>query len=216
MHLFHVALLDLTKIHHKTKNNMDINIDFFKIKNDKQAAQGRVLISEPFLGDTYFKRSVVLITEHSAEGTVGFVLNKPISVSLQDVIQDFPKFDSEISLGGPVSTNTIHFLHTLGKEIPESVLVKDNIYWGGDFSTLTKLVAEGAVKKDQIRFFLGYSGWSADQLENEIEANAWLVAEIGAQLIMKSEKPAFWHDILKDMDNKYKVWANFPDNPGLN
>lgn len=195
---------------------MDINIDFFKITNDKQAAQGRVLISEPFLGDTYFKRSVVLLTDHSEEGSVGFVLNKPIDVKLQDVLQDFPKFDSGISLGGPVNTNTVHFLHTLGNEIPNSIQVKDNVYWGGDFSSLTQLVAGGLVRKDQLRFFLGYSGWSADQLKNEIEENAWLIAEISTQLIMKSEKQEFWHDVLKKMDNKYKVWANFPENPGLN
>ncbi len=195
---------------------MDFNIDFFKIKNDKKVEQGRVLISEPFLEDAYFSRSVVLITEHSEEGTIGFVLNKPIEVKLNEVLQDFPVLNAGISLGGPVNTNTIHFLHTLGGNIPNSVEVKNNIYWGGDFAALKMMVDSGGVKNDQIRFFLGYSGWTANQLQQEIDENAWLVAEIDSALIMKNEKEVFWSDVLKQMDNKYKVWANFPDNPGLN
>ena len=111
---------------------MSLNIDFFKIKNDKKASPGRVLISEPFLSDTYFKRSVVLLTEYSEEGAVGFVLNKPVDLRVHDVIHDFPEIEAGISIGGPVNTNTVHFIHTLGELVPESVHVIDNIYWGGD------------------------------------------------------------------------------------
>ncbi len=195
---------------------MSLNIDFFKIKNDKVASPGRVLISEPFLSDTYFKRSVVLLTEHSEEGSVGFVLNKPVDLHIQDVIQDFPPVDTGISIGGPVNTNTVHFIHTLGELIPESVHVYENIYWGGDFDTLKSLIIAGKVGPKQMRFFLGYSGWAPNQLEGEIGENAWLVGELDPSLIMESDQTSFWNDVLKKMNNKYQVWANFPENPGMN
>ncbi len=195
---------------------MNINIDFFKITNNKVASKGRVLIAEPFLNDTYFKRSVVFITEHNEEGSVGFVLNKPIELKVQDVIQNFPFIDSGISIGGPVNTNTLHYIHTLGSLIPDSINVLDNIYWGGDFETLKDLISKGQVSKDQVRFFLGYSGWGAQQLENELNDSAWLVAEMDAEMIMKGDEAGFWNQTLENMDNKYQVWANFPENPGLN
>ena len=195
---------------------MNLNIDFFKITDNKVASQGKVLIAEPFLNDTYFKRSVVFITEHNSEGSVGFVLNKPVELKVQDVIQNFPYIEAGISIGGPVNTNTLHYIHTLGDVIPDSVRVLDNVFWGGDFNALKELIARGKVRKDQIRFFLGYSGWVALQLENELKESAWLVAEINAELIMKGEEVGFWNQILEKMDNKYQVWANFPENPGLN
>jgi putative transcriptional regulator len=195
---------------------MDLNIDFFKITNNTVAQKGRILISEPFLNDTYFKRSIVLITEHSEEGSVGFVLNKQVDLKVQDVIQDFPEIDAGISIGGPVNTNTIHYIHTLGNTIPDSVKVTKDIYWGGNFDVLKDMVASGKIKKYDVRFFLGYAGWAAKQLEDELSENAWLVAELNTEIIMKAENSNTWNQILEKMDNKYQVWANFPENPGLN
>jgi putative transcriptional regulator len=195
---------------------MDLNIDFFEIKNDRVASKGLVLISEPFLSDSYFKRSVVFLTEHSDEGSVGFVLNKPVELKLQEVMADFPPFDAVISIGGPVNTNTVHYLHTLGDKIPESVPVKDNIYWGGSFDVIKELIEAGEISNKDIRFFLGYSGWSPKQLEDELSENAWLIADLNNDLIMNGVDAGIWVDILKKMKNKYKVWANFPENPGMN
>lgn len=195
---------------------MDLNIDFFEIKNDKKASKGRILISEPFLSDSYFKRSVVYLTEHSDEGSVGFVLNKPIELDIRDILKDFPDIGAGFSLGGPVNTNTVHYIHTLGDIIPESVYVQGNIYWGGDFDVLKNLLVKQKIKAKEIRFFLGYSGWTAKQLNRELEENAWLVAEIDNDSIMNGIHPDFWKEVLKSMENKYKVWINFPENPGMN
>ncbi len=195
---------------------MELNIDFFSIENNKVAKQGRVLISEPFLNDTYFRRSVVLLTEHSKEGSVGFVLNKPVDLSVNDVLSDFPDIEAEISIGGPVNTNTVHYIHTIGTAIPNSVQVLENLYWGGDFEVVKKMITEGKIRGHEIRFFLGYAGWSPNQLENELSENAWLVSEMNADQIMKGPDHNLWKDILKKSGDKYKTWVNFPENPGLN
>lgn len=196
--------------------NMELDIDFFSIDNNKVAKQGRVLISEPFLNDTYFKRSVVLLTEHSEEGSIGFVLNKPVDLSVNDVLSDFPEIETEVSIGGPVNTNTIHYIHTLGELIPNSVRVLKNLYWGGDFEVIKDLIRAGKIKGHEIRFFLGYAGWSPKQLENELSENAWLVSEMKAEQIMCSPGDDLWKEILEKSGDKYRTWVNFPENPSLN
>jgi putative transcriptional regulator len=193
-----------------------LDIDFFKIENTKVARQGRILISEPFLSDTYFRRSVVLLTEHSEEGSVGFVLNKPVELSVSEILKDFPEIDASISIGGPVNTNTVHYIHSLGALIPGSVRVMKNLYWGGDFETIKNLILQDRIGQNEIRFFLGYAGWSPKQLENELSGNAWVVADLDADTIMRSSNLTMWQETLNKLGSKYKTWVNFPENPGLN
>jgi len=195
---------------------MQLDFDFFKVENENMTPeQGRVLISEPLLNDSYFKRSVVLLTEYSGDGAVGFVLNKPIDLPINEVIDDFPKFNATIYVGGPVAKDSIHFLHTLPDLIPNSIHVKDNIYWGGDFERIKELVSEGLIKPSQIRFFLGYSGWSPKQLDEEIENNAWLISEINSEKIMQPDH-SLWTKTLEELGEKYRIWTNCPENPSLN
>ena len=191
-------------------------MDFFSIENNQVAKKGRILVSEPFLSDTYFRRSVVLLTEHSEEGSVGFVLNKPVELTVSSILKDFPEIDASVSIGGPVNTNTVHYIHTLGNLIPNSVRVMKNLYWGGDFDTIKDLITKGKIKKDSIRFFLGYAGWSPNQLANELSENAWVVTELDTGTIMKSSDLNLWQDTLKKLGDKYRIWVNFPENPGLN
>jgi len=195
---------------------MIINYNFFDAENKLPPAKGRILISEPFLQDNYFKRSIVLLTEHSETGTVGFVLNKPLNIYINEIMSDFPETDIMVSLGGPVNTNTIHYIHTMGDIIPDSIKVKDNIYWGGDFNVIKKLIKSKNLNKDNIRFFLGYSGWYPGQLENELSENAWVVAEINSDEIMQPMNQNKWKTTLKRLGKKYRMWAEFPENPELN
>lgn len=196
---------------------MDFPFDIFKIdKNNIKPKQGRVLISDPFLSDNYFKRSVVLLTEHNEKGTVGFVLNNPVSVKVNDILAQFPKINSKISIGGPVSTNTVHYLHTLGEMIPNSVHVLGDIYWGGDFEVLKQLIRDGIADVSKVRFFIGYSGWEPDQLSREISEDSWIVSEMSPSAIMTSVEKAAWNNALKDLGGKFKLWLNFPENPGMN
>lgn len=193
-----------------------MDFDFFDIAENQVPEMGRILISEPFLSDNYFRRSVVYLTEYNASASIGFVLNKSLNMKINEVIEDFPDVDLTISLGGPVSTDTIHYIHTLGDLIPESIHIKDNIFWGGDFKEMKSLFLQKKVEKNQIRFFLGYSGWGEGQLEQELKQNAWLIGDIPSNLIMKGGSSEFWTEILSGFEAKYKAWANFPDDPGLN
>jgi putative transcriptional regulator len=195
---------------------MELNIDFFHIVNDSVAEKGNILISEPFLADNYFRRSIVYLTEHNDEGSLGFVMNKPLGISINEIVDDFPECDLTVSVGGPVSNNTVHYIHTLGALIPDSVLVADGIFWGGDFDLIKQLIAEGSVKPNELRFFLGYAGWSKGQLDGEMEEHAWLVGKISPQIVMHGMGSEIWENTLANYNNKYRAWANFPEDPGLN
>lgn len=195
---------------------MQIHYDFFQTENTLLPQKGRILISEPFLMDNYFKRSIVLITEHNEDGTVGFVLNKPINMKVNEIMSDFPPINSVVSLGGPVQTNTLHYLHTLGDIIPGSIKVMDTIYWGGEYEVIKRLLESGSLTNENIRFFLGYSGWQSNQLEDELNDNAWVVADIHSNEIMTPMSKYFWNKTLHRLGKKFQMWSNFPENPQMN
>jgi len=196
---------------------MNLHYDFFSVgKKDIVPRKGKVLVSEPFLSDQYFKRSIVLLAEYNEEGTLGFVLNKPIDAEISDLVKDFPDKEIPASLGGPVATNTLHYIHTLGDILPESKRIYKNIYWGGNFEVLKNLIGFGSIDIRQVRFFVGYSGWEPGQLERELSENSWVITELSPEQIMSTNDPMIWKNVLRMMGRKYRLWADFPENPGLN
>ncbi len=119
-------------------------------------------------------------------------------------------------MGGPVAPDTLHYIHTLGDAIPKSVHVYRNIYWSGDIETIKKMYSFNRIKSHQIRFFLGYSGWAAGQLKRELRENSWVIARINPDIIMNSRGPDTWKKVLKSLNNKYRIWADFPESPEMN
>ena len=182
--------------------------------NNVHPQKGKVLISQPFMSDGCFKRSVVLLTEYSESGAIGFVLNKWLQVTIGTVMADFPAEESVLSIGGPVAANTLHYLHTFDN-IPDAIEVVNGIYWGGNIDVIRKLLSVSIMKPDDIRFFLGYSGWSDGQLDNELKNDSWLVGDIRpAQIIHPSYD--LWQESVRNMGEKYQLWTTFPENPGHN
>ncbi|MFM2208140.1 MAG: hypothetical protein RL213_2115 [Bacteroidota bacterium] len=177
---------------------------------------GRLLISEPFLMDTYFKRTVILLGEHGDDGTVGFILNKPTDMALNDALEDFPPFDVPLYFGGPVQTDTIHFLHTIGHRLTGSKEIMPGIFWGGSLEMLKLLIETRQVNKDQIRFYAGYSGWEPHQLEDELRGRTWLISSGKTELAFSEKPEHLWGEVLRSMGSEYAVLANFPENPSLN
>lgn len=196
---------------------MASNLDIFKIKTNNVAPQkGRILIAEPFLSGNYFNRSVVLLVAYSEKGAVGFILNKKVEFPITEAFPDFPDFDTEVYLGGPVATDSIYFIHKLGDRIPGSIHVVDNLYWGGDFDTIKREISLGTIDSSEIRFFLGYSGWDAGQLEEELKDDSWLVTDADQESVMGEMDPNSWFSFVKKVGDRYSIWKNFPENPSMN
>lgn len=194
---------------------MKVDFDFFKIDSKLTPQKGRIIVSEPFLPGNYFSRSAVLLVDYSGNGAVGFILNKPFEKKINELITAFPNSNPEVFVGGPVSNDNLFYIHTLGDEIKGSIKVKDELYWGGDFEALRSAIATGKAQHDQIKFFIGYSGWSPGQLDDEIADNSWLVTEADIKQIMKSNQD-FWLESVKNAGGHYKTWRNFPEDPNSN
>ena len=194
---------------------MQLDYDFFKINRRLTPKRGRVIISEPFLPGNYFSRSTILLVECSKKGAMGFILNKPVETAVKDLFKDFPDFSAEVFVGGPVGSESIYYIHTLGEKLHGSLHVKDNLFWGGDFEHLKSLIGAGLVELNQVRFFIGYSGWSEGQLEKEVVENSWLVTDVPVESIMNSDED-FWIDSVKNEGGHYELWQNFPEDPTLN
>lgn len=190
-------------------------MDFAPDKNT-QPTKGQVLLSEPFLNDPYFKRTVIFLCEHNKEGSFGFVLNNYIDVELEQIMENMPSFEGRISIGGPVRNSNLYYLHTLGQQIEESVEIIPGVYMGGNFEQLKNMLISGTVSKDQVRFFVGYSGWSPEQLEQEIKSNSWFVTTVPKELVMNSDMNDLWKTIMRSMGRKGQMIANMPEDPSLN
>ena len=179
-------------------------------------SRGRILISEPFLRDATFGRSVILLVDHSDEGSMGLVINKQLPLFLNDIIKEF-KYLDEIPLykGGPIATDTLFYLHTLS-DIPGSISISKGLYLNGDFDEIKKYILQGNKISECIRFFLGYSGWDSEQLNNEIRENTWLVSEEEKSYLMKNIIKDMWRTALEKLGSKYETWSRFPQVPTLN
>jgi putative transcriptional regulator len=196
---------------------MQPELDLFAIlPEDKIPEKGKVLISEPFLPDTFFNRSIVYLTDHTEQGSVGFILNKKLDLKICDAIEGFEDWEEKLNMGGPVAPDTLHYLHNLGSLIPKSIKVENNIFWGGDIDIIRELIKTGKIRNSQIRFFLGYSGWSAGQLERELSEDSWVIATVESDIVMSNRGEDTWKRVLRNLKNKYRVWADFPDSPDMN
>lgn len=198
--------------------DMDTNADIFKIEtNHVVPSRGKVLISEPFLYDEMFGRSVILLVDHSTDGTMGLVLNKPLPLSLNDVLKEFKDISNiPIYKGGPLSTDTLFYLHTL-KDVEDSLQIGKGVYLNGDFDAIRRYILQGNDIDGKIRFFLGYSGWEHDQLCQEIEENTWLIGSTSIASLMNEKGSAeLWKNVLGQLGGKYEIWSRFPQIPTLN
>lgn len=178
--------------------------------------KGRLLISEPSLIDPTFFKSIVLITHHSYDESIGLIINQRTEINLNEIITNITEDEFPVYIGGPVERNTIHFIHTLGANIPNTKKITEGLYWGGDFDTVITLMNKKEISKNEIRFFAGYSGWGEDQLNNEIREDGWIIHESDIDICMQYSSEKLWGDLIKTKKTKYAIWANMPKNPNLN
>jgi putative transcriptional regulator len=184
---------------------------------DLKPQKGKLLIAEPTLtGDVSFNRSVVLLAEHSEEGSVGFILNKPLDYNINDLVTEI-EIPFQVFNGGPVEQDNLYFIHKVPDLITNSIEISDGIYWGGDFENLIDFINKGLISEDDIRFFLGYSGWSSLQLELELTSKSWIVVQNDYQsAIIHKSSDAFWKEKMLELGGDYLLWSNSPENPSMN
>jgi len=185
-------------------------------KISENIKKGKLLIAEPsILTDASFNRAIILLTEHNKEGSVGFILNKPTAFLVKDLVFELD-CDFRIYSGGPVEQDNLYFIHKLPELIPDSVKIYDEVYWGGNYDAVKSYLEQGLIQQDEIRFFLGYSGWTNKQLVAEIEEKTWVLIENNFKDIFKINDAKEWKEKLLKMGGEYPLWANSPEDPSLN
>ena len=191
--------------------------ELFKIQsNTLKVKIGDVLLSEPFMNDYYFRRSVILIIDHNEEGSLGVIFNKRLAIPFNEIVQGFPEFKADVYLGGPVETDRIFFIHTLEEMIPDSHKICGGLYWSGNVSVLKTMIKLDLIKPHEVRFFVGYAGWEGGQLVNELKANTWLVGRFDSKVLLHAKPSKMWSGFVNQMGQRYSLWNKFPVDPSSN
>ncbi len=189
----------------------------FKIQsNTLNPVIGDVLIAEPFMNDFYFRRSVILLIDHNEEGSLGVIFNKRLTIPFNEIVQGFPEFNADVYLGGPVETDRIFFIHTVGEMIPDSHLISNGLYWSGNINVLKSMIKMDLIKPHEVRFYVGYAGWDGGQLRNELKANTWVVGRFTSKQLLRTMPGKMWSDFVKQIGKRYTLWDKFPVNPSDN
>ena len=192
-------------------------MDFFVSKQGEKPERGDLLISEPYLPDPNFERTVIYLCKHDENDTFGLVLNKKTNVKLGDIVDEVADYPAELFVGGPVQQNTMHFIHRNIKLAESARLVQNEIYWGGDYDLLTQMLNARSIFNEDIRFFIGYSGWVKGQLMDEVKKHSWIILKRATQeMIFEWDNQELWSACLKTMGGKYRLMSNYPKDPRMN
>lgn len=180
-------------------------------------AKGDLLLSEPFLADPNFERSVILLCECNSKGSFGFVLNKVADMQLSDAIDEVQNYNQPLYVGGPVQHDTLHFLHRFDPPFSGSEPIIEDVYWGGDFDELLSRINTRQISASDLKFFAGYSGWGPGQLEEELEEETWIIyQQPTAYHLFDVPAHQLWQEVLRNMGGKYRMFSNYPIDPRLN
>lgn len=192
-------------------------MNMFEIKyNNIKPKIGSLLISEPFQPEHIFNRSVIMLCEHNEEGSFGVVLNKPSTYKVKDVMKEMPKVNFPVYIGGPVEVERIFFIHDQGELIPNSIKINEHYYWGGDLDIITNMIANKQLKHENIRFFIGYSGWESEQLTQELTYNSWVVLNKKINDLFSFKPESLWKRCVNNLGKDYAFWTKLPKDPILN
>ncbi len=180
----------------------------------KSIKKGAILVAKPTLSNDIFQRSVILITENIESGSIGFILNRtshlPISVFVSEI-----EANSIVFEGGPVDKDNIYYVHKRPDLIRNSEWIIDDIYWSGVYEDVREAVNNGLIKDDEIKFFIGYCGWSPKQILNELKDNSWSITELNFDLF-EGWDADLWKNLMKQLGGDNLIWLNTPADPSMN
>lgn len=182
--------------------------------------EGDILLSSPLLTDPNFSRTAVLVLRKDADnGHIGLVLNRRLDLSLEEICQLQGEAGRHpVYSGGPVDLQRLFWIHTFGEELPGALEVLPGIFVGGDYNVLSDLLASGRNPQGEIRFYLGYSGWTSGQLDREVQVGAWGILRniLDPQMLLENDGQEMWQQLVRRLGKDFRHWLILPVNPDLN
>lgn len=198
----------------KKSNSNLVAMDFIPYS---QIEKGTFLISTPDVDSGMFFRSILLVCEHSPNGSFGIIVNKKLELDLPEEILSLENMSNkkvEIRAGGPIQTNQMMLLHSSSKIPDQTIEICKNVYLGGDLQFLQEALADP--DGPTIRLCFGYSGWQAGQLEREFLDGGWFLCPASANHIFETAPEKLWQTLLREMGGRYATLSMIPEDPSLN
>jgi putative transcriptional regulator len=178
--------------------------------------RGKLLIASPALIDPNFHRAVILIAEHTGEGAMGLVLNRPAETLVADVVPDLSDLADDgapVYFGGPVAADSVIVLAEFDDPALAGVLLDDDLGFVGSESGDVGDVAGGVRRA---RVFAGHSGWGPGQLEGELEDESWIVEPPQREEIFSEDADGLWSAVLRRKGREYALLSTMPPDPSVN
>ena len=186
---------------------------------NKQYGKGSLLIANPVLPDPNFSRTVILLCNHNDQGSFGLVINRSTQLKAPDLFSDIDilrSYNAKIYMGGPVSQSMVFYLYRSSRNVIDLDEICSGVYLGSNLETLESLYLDIKNPEENIRFYLGYSGWSGGQLDGEMEQNSWLIQNANEQLVFLDSEELIWLKAVNSLGEKYQYLTKAPVNPQWN
>jgi putative transcriptional regulator len=166
-----------------------------------QIKPGNIIISTNLLDDTNFEKTVIAITEHNEKGTIGYVFNQLFPRRFNELEEFKHSIPIPLYAGGPVQTDMLYFMHRRSDLIKDGELISDSVYMNGDFKTAVQLLNNGELPENDVRLFIGYCGWDAQELEDEIAEGSWQLTSASVDLVFSSSPDLLWNELHASLHN---------------
>ncbi len=177
--------------------------------------KGKILISTPDISGDIFSRSVVLIVDHNESGAFGLILNKK-NRNMSSRLLNVLGFPVELYEGGPVENDKIYFI-LKGEKISKQIIeINEDFYLTEDIDSVVSAIIDGTISTADIKVFSGYSGWSALQLEGELQRKMWTIVDVYNLDYTLPNDQNLWKNIMQNLGGEFLLWANAPEDVSLN
>lgn len=182
--------------------------------------RGSLLFAMPQLMDPNFMHGIVLMIEHNESGAYGLLLNRPFGLDLDALLPDaagltgkgFPVHD-----GGPVNEDQLQFVHRIPEVIPGGVQLADDLYFGGEATAMIEAVGQGRATTDDLRLFVGNSGWSGGQLDEELKESTWMPSPPNTSVVFDPNlEEASWRRAFRSLGPDGEGLSRMPPDPSWN
>ena len=186
---------------------------------NKQYGKGSLLIANPVLPDPNFSRTVILLCNHNDQGSFGLVINRSTQLKAPDLfssIDILKSYNAKIYVGGPVSQSMVFYLYRSSRNVIDLDEICSGVYLGSNLETLESLYLDIKNPEENIRFYLGYSGWSGGQLDGEMEQSSWLIQNANEQFVFLDSEELIWPKAVNSLGEKYQYLTKAPVNPQWN
>lgn len=179
--------------------------------------KGTFLIATPDVSSGIFFRSVLLLCEHSPNGSFGIVINKKLDLDLPEEIFAFDHLvNPNVSLraGGPIQTNQMMLLHSSEKVPEQTIEICEGVFLGGDLQFLQESISSH--DGPHLRLCFGYTGWQSGQLEREFLDGGWFLCPASSKHIFETPPEKLWQELLRELGGKYATFSMIPEDLSLN